>query len=153
MKIHIVEDSDDEEHSDDGDDDNCNGIAPARRPSYATFTKEIIKEGSGPSIREGQSVSVEANLYLAANNTAIWSTHKSSGFLFPAKGGAQPFTYASGTGGVIKGWDDGVGTMKLGERATIHIPWQHAYGAEGHPGFKIGPKEDLRFEIEVLEVQ
>ena len=85
VKIHIVEDSDDEEDSDDGDDDKCNnGIAPAtRRPSYATFTKEIIKEGSGPSIQDGQSVSVEANLYLAASNTAIWSTHKSSGFLFP----------------------------------------------------------------------
>lgn len=49
----------------------------------------------------------------------------------------QPFTYSSGTGGVIKGWDDGVGTMKLGERAKISIPWQYAYGAAGHPGFKI----------------
>lgn len=48
--------------------------------------------------------------------------------------------------------DDGVGTMKLGERATINIPWEHAYGAAGHPGFKIPGKADLRFEIEVLKI-
>ena len=39
----------------------------------ATFTKEVIKEGSGPGIQVGQNVTVEANLYLAADNTAIWS--------------------------------------------------------------------------------
>ena len=64
------------------------------------------------------------------------STHQGSGFLFPSNP-VQPFTYSSGTGGVIKGWDDGVGTMKLGERAKISIPWQYAYGAAAHPRFKI----------------
>ena len=155
----------------------------------STFTKTIIKEGSGAGISVGQNVTVEANLYvslrrplparvcplalpacrylppcalthtaararaqLAANNTAIWSTHASSGFLFPSAS-PTPFTYSSGTGGVIKGWDDGVGTMKLGERATINIPWEHAYGAAGHPGFKIPAKAALRFEIEVLKIQ
>ena len=91
----------------------------------ATFTKEVIKEGSGPGIQVGQNVTVEANLYLAADNTAIWSvpcsnrqrapaadtqapvglrrsTHQPSGFLFPSSP-PQPFTYSSGTGGVIKG--------------------------------------------------
>lgn len=42
--------------------------------------------------------------------------------------------------------------MKLGERATIEIPWEHAYGAAGHPGFKIPPRAPLKFEIEVLEI-
>jgi FKBP-type peptidyl-prolyl cis-trans isomerase len=79
----------------------------------ATFTKEVIKEGSGPGITVGAQVTVEANLYLAADKTAIWSTHKDSGFLFPSKPAPQPFSYSSGTGGVIKGWDDGVGTMKV----------------------------------------
>ena len=65
------------------------------------------------------------------------STHQSSGFLFPSNPAPQPFTYQSGVGGVIKGWDDGVGTMQQGERAKITIPWQHAYGADGHPGFQI----------------
>ena len=94
----------------------------------------------------------QANLYLAKDNTAIWSTHKESGFLFPSNPAPQPFSYSSGTGGVIKGWDDGVATMQLGERAKISIPWQYAYGAAGHPGFKIPPQADLLFEIEVLAI-
>lgn len=72
----------------------------------ATFTKEIIKEGSGPCPAKGQKVTVAADLYLKADMKAIWSTHKPSGFLFSADGGPQPFSYSSGTGGVIKGWDD-----------------------------------------------
>ena len=45
-----------------------------------------------------------ADLYLKADMTKIWSTHKPDGFLFPAKGGPQPFTYEAGVGGVIKGY-------------------------------------------------
>ena len=43
-------------------------------------------------------------------------------------------------------------TMQLGERARLTIPWQHAYGEKGHPGFKIPGKADLVFEIEVLKI-
>ena len=45
-----------------------------------------------------------ADLFLKADMTKIWSTHKPDGFLFPAKGGPQPFTYEAGVGGVIKGY-------------------------------------------------
>jgi len=38
----------------------------------ATFTKEVLKAGNGPVPGQGQSVTVEANLYLAADMTAIW---------------------------------------------------------------------------------
>lgn len=127
-----------------------------------TYDKLIIKEGvqgsMTPSI--GSKVTVEANLYLSKKEEEgtnrirglpIWSTHQSSGFLFPSAT-VSPFTYTSGTGGVIKGWDDGVATMKKGERAELYIPWQYAYGADGHPGFKIPPKSDLIFEIEVIDI-
>ena len=122
----------------------------------ATFEKKILKEGSGAPPAKGANVTVEANLYLATPNktrgTAIWSTHQASGFLFPSAK-ITPFTYSSGTGGVITGWDDGVGTMKQGERAELYIPWEHAYGADGHPGFKIPPKSPLIFEIEVMKIE
>ena len=65
----------------------------------------------------------------------------------------SPFTYQAGVGSVIKGWEDGVLSMQLNERARIEIPWQYAYGAQGHPGFKIPPKADLVFEIEVLQIR
>ena len=121
----------------------------------STFEKKILKEGSGSPPAKGANVTVEANLFLAnadkSRGTAIWSTHQPSGFLFPSAT-VTPFSYSSGTGGVITGWDDGVGTMKLGERAELYIPWEHAYGASGHPGFQIPPKAPLIFEIEVLKI-
>lgn len=75
------------------------------------------------------------------------------GFLFPAKGGPQPFTYEAGVGGVVPGWEDGVASMQLGEKARLSIPWQHAYGDKGHPGFKIPPRADLIFDITVISIQ
>ena len=101
---------------------------------------------------------VAADLYLAdkakpeGKGTAIWSTHAPSGFLFSATTGAQPFTYEAGVGGVVRGWEDGVMSMQLGEKSKLEIPWAHAYGAAGHPGFKIPGQADLVFEIEVLEI-
>jgi FK506-binding protein 1 len=116
-----------------------------------SFTKTVMEEGAGPAPRKGETVTVSADLYLADDSTAIWSTHASSGFLFPSAT-PSPFSYQSGVGGVIRGWDDGVGSMKLGEKAQLDIPWEHAYGAAGHPGFKIGPKQSLKFVIKVLQI-
>lgn len=50
---------------------------------------------------------------------------------------------------VIKGWDIGVSTMKVGEKSVFHIPPSHAYGdAQVGP---IPPRSHLTFEIELLE--
>ena len=72
---------------------------------------------------EGSSVTVRADLYLGNNGdrgTAIWSTHKSEGFIFAAKPGEpQPFTYKALTGGVIRGWDDGVATSKSNSKTKL----------------------------------
>lgn len=53
----------------------------------------------------------------------------------------------------MRGWEDGVASMKVGEHARLSIPWQYAYGEKGHPGFKIGPKSDLVFEIKVMSAK
>ena len=44
----------------------------SRQAEMATFTKEVLKEGNGPTPQVGQNVTVEANLYLAKDMTAIW---------------------------------------------------------------------------------
>eukprot|EP00511_Aplanochytrium_stocchinoi_P002463 CAMPEP_0204823200 /NCGR_PEP_ID=MMETSP1346-20131115/1294_1 /ASSEMBLY_ACC=CAM_ASM_000771 /TAXON_ID=215587 /ORGANISM="Aplanochytrium stocchinoi, Strain GSBS06" /LENGTH=120 /DNA_ID=CAMNT_0051949751 /DNA_START=87 /DNA_END=449 /DNA_ORIENTATION=+ len=119
----------------------------------ATFAKEILEEGNGSTPKSNQRVTVSADLYLKKDMTGIWSTHKPTGFLFSADKGPQPFEYTAGVGEVIKGWDDGVATMKLNEKARITIPWQYAYGANGHPGFQIPGKADLVFEIQVLKIK
>lgn len=53
---------------------------------------------------------------------------------------------------MIKGWDEGVMTMKLGEVARIHCSPDYAYGEGGFPAWGIYPNSELIFEIEVLEI-
>ena len=53
-------------------------------------------------------------------------------------------------GNVIKGWDEGVIQMSLGQKAVLQIGWEYSYGAEG---FKtIGLQQDLRFDVELLKI-
>jgi hypothetical protein len=62
----------------------------------------------------------------------------------------QPFDFTLGQGGVIKGWDQGVVGMKVGEKRKLVIPPSLAYGPRGRPG--IPPSSTLVFEIELLAV-
>jgi FKBP-type peptidyl-prolyl cis-trans isomerase len=63
----------------------------------------------------------------------------------------KPFDFKLGSGGVIKGWDDGVVGMKVGGRRRLVIPQALAYGDEGSPP-TIPPKAGLKFDIELLDV-
>lgn len=69
----------------------------------AKFTKTVLEAGSGPLPQAKQFVTVAADLYLAEGNVGIWSTHKPSGFLFPANK-PNPFTYQAGVGSVVPGY-------------------------------------------------
>lgn len=61
----------------------------------------------------------------------------------------QPFKFTIGQGQVIKGWDEGFATMKVGERAMLTIQSDYGYGDTGSPP-KIPPKATLNFEVELL---
>jgi peptidylprolyl isomerase len=64
----------------------------------------------------------------------------------------QPFTFPIGQGRVIKGWDEGVASMKVGGKRTLLIPPDLGYGARG-AGNVIPPNATLLFEVELLDLK
>merc|ERR1719353_1400869 len=63
----------------------------------------------------------------------------------------QPFQFTIGVGQVIRGWDEGVIQMSLGEKAKLTITSDFGYGPSGAGGV-IPPNADLIFEVELLKI-
>jgi peptidylprolyl isomerase len=64
----------------------------------------------------------------------------------------QPFSFKIGVGQVIKGWDEGLSTMKVGGRRQLIIPSELGYGARG-AGNVIPPHSTLLFDVELLAIK
>ncbi|XP_046850834.1 peptidyl-prolyl cis-trans isomerase FKBP1A-like [Xenia sp. Carnegie-2017] len=64
----------------------------------------------------------------------------------------KPFKFKIGKGQVIRGWDEGVAQMSVGEIATLTCSPDYGYGSRGHPGV-IPPNATLIFDVEFLGIE
>ena len=103
------------------------------------------KAGTGATPRTGQICVMHYTGWLYQNGA------KGAKFDSSVDRG-QPFEFPIGTGRVIKGWDEGVASMKVGGKRTLIIPPDLGYGARGAGGV-IPPNATLIFEVELLGVK
>ena len=99
-----------------------------------------LVEGTGPQPKPGESVRVHYTGWLE-NGKKFDSSHDRH----------EPLVFPIGRGHVIKGWDEGVGSMKVGGKRKLVIPASLGYGDRGAGGV-IPPGATLIFEVELLGI-
>jgi FKBP-type peptidyl-prolyl cis-trans isomerase FkpA len=129
----------------------CSGGKPApAAPSSGVSSMQSIElnAGTGEGVTAGKIAVVQYTGWLYE---ASAKDHKGKQFDSSRTGG-QPFKFPVGTGQVIKGWDQGVLGMKVGESRRLIIPADLAYGDSGAGGI-IPPGASLVFDIDLVAVE
>jgi FKBP-type peptidyl-prolyl cis-trans isomerase len=100
----------------------------------------IDEPGTGPNAQSGQTVSV--------NYTGKLMNGKVFDSSYPRN---APIEFQLGTGGVIRGWDEGIALLNKGAKARLFIPSGLAYGAGGSG--PIPPNSPLIFEVQLMDIK
>lgn len=103
--------------------------------------KTVIRAGSGRTPNHGEVVHAHYVGKLVSDGTEFDSSRARN----------KPLTFIIGIGSVIKGWDEGILGMQVGEVAKLEITSDYAYGEAGVPP-TIPPSADLQFEVELLAI-
>lgn len=102
---------------------------------------KIIQNGNGAKAVQGKQISVHYKGQLA-DGTVFDSSYQRK----------QPIDFTVGIGQVIKGWDEGLQLLQVGDKARLVIPSHLGYGSQGAGGV-IPPDATLIFDIELMEVK
>ena len=102
---------------------------------------QILQEGSGLKAEKGKTVSVHYKGQLS-DGTVFDSSYKRN----------EPIDFPLGVGQVIKGWDEGIQLLKVGDKARLVIPSSLGYGAQGAGGV-IPPNATLIFDVELMDIK
>lgn len=113
--------------------------AAVTTPSGLTYL--ITKKGTGRQLKAGDTVILNYTGMLT-DGVKFDSSHDRN----------QPFEFRLGIGQVIKGYDEGVAKLRVGDQAILVIPGKLAYGPKGVPNV-IPPDSTLIFVVEVVDVK
>ena len=101
---------------------------------------EKLVEGNGPAPKTGDHVNVHYTGWLTDGTKFDSSVDR-----------GQPFTFVLGRGQVIRGWDEGVAQMHVGDKVKLTIPPELGYGTRGAGGVIPG-NATLVFDVELLGI-
>lgn len=115
------------------------GLVPVKTASGLEYY--VLRAGAGAAPLPGQTVAVHYTGWMEDGTKFDSSVDR-----------GQLFTFAVGASKVIKGWDEGVSTMKVGELRQLRVPAALAYGDKGAGGM-IPPGANLIFDVELVELR
>ena len=107
-------------------------------PSPTGLYKIVLQPGTGKQTAENKTVTVHY-VGMFVEGTEFDNSYKRN----------KPLTFKLGRDLVIPGWEEGIATMKKGEKARLVCPSNLAYGPEGTKG--IPPFSTLVFDIEMID--
>jgi FKBP-type peptidyl-prolyl cis-trans isomerase len=120
-------------------------VVTVKSPDVTTasgLTYIITQKGTGAQLKVGDTVKVHYTGLLTSGVKFDSSLDR-----------GDPIEFPLGKGRVIKGWDEGILKLRVGDRAILYIPPALAYGAKGAGNGAIPPDSTLIFIVEVVGVQ
>lgn len=118
-------------------------VAPDTITTESGLKYIITREGEGAAAKPGQVVSMHYSGRLAETGREFDNSYKRQ----------APLEFPLGRGIVIKGWDEGITGMKVGEARTLIIPSNLGYGQRGAPRAGIPANATLIFDLELVAIK